>query len=221
MPARFCYIFVADWRAHNFDSYRQSNHIKYILKRGAKIDDLLPVTINHLGSVPYRDFALIKIAAGINDLTAFTDTTSASGKRVLKRSDLTPEQVITKLKKFKESLFSAHFNSIVTFVSIPPASCRKFQAYKYKNLDTPILSDEDLASNQTSLDQAVNTVNSFIHSANREPQFGITPRSLSWHTSVRKKSKRRKRSGQYSVTLRNDFARLYDGLHAVSVLKFD
>ena len=106
---------------------------------------------------------------------------------------------------------------MILIVTIALASFAKFQACN--NLRSPILTEDELRCNQTQLDSLLDQVNVRIRAFNNKLQLGISARTLSWHTSVRKPSKRRTRSGAYNTSLRNDFSQLYDGLHAKSTLK--
>ena len=190
--------------------------IDFVIQRGAKIDDLLLPTATKLRSYDPLDFTIIKLAAGINDLTEFVYTAHSRSK-VLKKSDLTLDGFFAKLYRYKQQILACRPLTIISIVTIPSASFSKFQASR--NLSSPILSDEELISNQKQLDSLLDQANARIREFNAELQLGISTRTLSWHTSVRKPSKRRTRSGKYNTSLRNDFSPLYDGLHAISSLK--
>ena len=157
----------------------------------------------------------VKLAAGINDLTVFTESTHSRAK-VLQKSDLSLDGLFAKYTNFKQQVLGCRATAIVSFVTIPPASFAKFQASK--SLSVPILSEADLTYNQKQLDFLLEQANARIRALNSELQLGVSSRTLSWHTSIRKSSKRKNRSGHYT-TLRNDFSHLYDGLHAKSDLK--
>ena len=159
---------------------------------------------------------MIRLAAGINDLTNFT--TSPCGKRVLQRSSVQPVDLIETFKTFEETIRERHPTLILSITTIPPASFAAFQACR--ELHTPILSQERLSTDQQDLNNTVDAVNAFITNHSKQFQQGVIPRTLCWHRDVRKATKRRHKNGKIAKTiLRNNFTHLYDGLHAKTYLK--
>ena len=136
---------------------------------------------------------------------------------MLKQSATTADQLIAEYFRFKKRIVECRPCVVLSLVSIPTASFSKFQCSK--NLRECIISDDLLQLYQTDLDSVLDSFNTRIKFFNQELQLGIATRTLSWHTSVRKSSKRKTRSGTYNTKLRNSFSPLYDGLHAVSGLK--
>ena len=125
--------------------------------------------------------------------------------------------LFAKFYRYKQRVLACRPLTIISIATIPSASFSNFQASK--QLSSPILSAAELRSNQKQLDSLLDQANARIRKFNCELQLGICTRTLSWHTSVRKPSKRKGRSGKYNTVLRNDFSQLYDGLHAISSLK--
>lgn len=199
-------LFVSDSRACNFNRYRNSSEIDFIIQRGAKISDLSQLVLSKLRTYRSDHYILLKFAAGINDFTTFTRR-NREGKRTLTRSDKTAHNVLAQLLELKQQIISCHHNIIVTFVTIPPASFRKFQEHR----QVTIFNDTELLQLQRELDQQIDVINSAIIAENKNLQLNIVPRTLSWHTSIRQPTQRRK--------YRNKFSKLYDGLHACSDLK--
>ena len=220
MPVQVHQLLVADSRAYSFDQYTHppfSNlSVDFVIQRGAKIDDLVLPTVTKLRSYDPLDFTVIKLAAGINDLTEFVYTVHSRSK-VLKKSDLSLDGFFARLYRFKQQIQACRPLTIVSIVTIPLASFSKFQASRH--LSSPVLSVEELITNQKQLDSLLDQANARIREFNNELQLGMSTRTLSWHTSVRKPSKRKTRTSKHNKSLRNDFSQLYDGLHATSTLK--
>ncbi len=134
----------------------------------------------------------------------------------MQRSDISLDDLFAKFNRFKRQVLASRPTTAISIVTIPPVSFARFQATKH--LSSPILTESELKHNQRQLDLLLDQANARIRSVNTELQFGFSTRTLSWHTSVRKPSKRKNRSSYYT-SLRNDFSQLYDGLHAKSTLK--
>lgn len=187
----------------------------FIVRRGGTIQDLLPLTLARLRQYNEEDWVILKLAAGINNLTKLVNT-GHRGKRVLVRSSVSADDILSLLLNFKEEVINIRPTTVVSFVTVPTASFAKFQ--EFRHLASPFLSEEAILSNQTDLDAVLDTVNIRIAEANAV-QHGVIPRTLSWHASIRRKSKRRNKSGRLRADLRTRLGQLYDGLHAVSTLK--
>lgn len=216
-------VFVADSRAYSFDRYTQpslpgegSRKVHYIIKRGARVRDLFEPTLSKLRQFQQEDFVIVRVAAGINDLTELFSTPQHN-KRVLRRSTVTSGDLLVEFNHFRSACLRVHTKSIIIITTIPPASFARFQ--QSKGLNHPILSEEQLKQNQADLDSTLDTVNSAIKSLNQEAQHGLVFTTLCWHTTIRKPTKRKSRSGRHTRTIRNDFSSLYDGLHAKSTTK--
>lgn len=212
-------LFLADSRAHNFNKYPKlpdySFTVDIISIRGAKIYNLVGPGVRKLHSYNTSDQIIVRLAAGVNDLTTFVYD-SLHNKRVLKPSQHTADSLFSELMKFKEAIISARQNTIVLFTTIPTASLAKFQ--NSKKLRVQILSDNDLHIYQHELDATIDDINSQIIRHNKVMQHGVVLRTLCWHSSIRK-SARRNRRGKTTHIVRNHFAHLYDGLHGDSKLK--
>lgn len=220
MSAVLRYLFVADSRAYSFDSYPppagNTITVDFVIVRGATVEQLLHHTLPKLRTYGEGDIIIIKLAAGINDLLEFKRTSHAKVK-VLKRSSASGETLLSSFRTFKQRVLDCRRGVFLSIATIATASFSKFQASKH--LDKPILGEDLLKQYQNDLDITLDFVNAQIKILNCEQLFGIPSHTLSWHTSTRKSTKRRTRSGKYTVKIRNHFALLYDGLHAVSGLK--
>ena len=216
-PVVHC-LFVADSRAHNFDHYTRPSEfasldLAYIIRRGSKLGDLLQLTLAKLKSYNRQDYLLIKVAAGINNLTKFAYDSSRRN-RVLTVNPLSADDLVNILEDFKAQILAARPRTLVSFCTIPTASLKKFQTIK--KLATPILSEPDLTTAQVYLDQVLDEVNSRIVALNRSTY------TVSLHTYIRRSSIRKSltSSGSHKrKTIRSNFSHLYDGLHATSYLK--
>lgn len=219
MPRRIHFLFAADSRAYSFDQYKKpadiSCHVHFIIKRGAVVEDLISPTLAKIRRWGIDDVIIIRLAAGINNLTELYSL-FPNTKKVLRRSTVTADDLLHQFAQFKRAVHRVRPNALVGLTTIAPASFARFQTYK--QLAVPILDDEALQTNQQELDSIIDTVNATIKTINTTPQHGFTLRTLSWHTAVRKTTKRR---GRYHINyaVRNNFAPLYDGLHAKSTLK--
>ena len=113
-------LFLADSRAHNFIKYPKlpdyAFTVDLITIRGAKIYNLVGPAIRKLQSYNTADQTIIRLAAGVNDLTAFVYD-SLHEKRVLKPSQHTADSLFSELLKFKEAILSARPNTIVLFTA--------------------------------------------------------------------------------------------------------
>ena len=91
MSSKVRQLFVADSRAFLFDHYSRppscNLNVDFVIIRGAKIDDLILPTLAKLRSYSDSDVIIVKLAAGIYDLTVFTESTHSRAK-VLQKSDL-------------------------------------------------------------------------------------------------------------------------------------
>ena len=215
------FLFVADSRGNKFSKYSKPKDkafhftIDFITLRGAKIYNLVGPTIRRLSSYGAKDVVVVRLAAGINDLTTFVyDVTHEY--RVLKSSNHTSDSLFQELSNFENAILTARANTLVTFTTIPPASFAKFQTSK--KLRVPIIPQADIQKFQHNHDSIIDEVNEKIISHNSIPQGGVLLRSLSWHNTIRKVEKRT-RHGKTTSNKRNHFAHLYDGLHGDSKLK--
>ena len=219
MAKNIRYLFVSDSRGFSFDKYRKpadtNIDVDFIILRGATISDLLTAILTRLRRYSADDYIIIKLAAGINDLLTFVYDSEAGG-RVLKRSAAGSEQVLAEIRRFKQRVLAFRPFALVSFVTIPTASFRKFQASK--KLRKPILDEADLLRYQLDLDTELDEINKCLRDINAETQHGISPKHLIWHTAVRKPVKR-KPGHVHQRVKSNNFSALYDGLHAKATVK--
>ena len=213
-------LYVADSRARGFDRYSppSDSHITitYIIKRGATVQQLLPLVLHRLRQWNDRRFIIIRVAAGINNLTdLYTPAQSTGSTKVLIRSQVSSQDLIAIFKTFKSAILQLRQKAIVIFSTIPPASFAKFQ----ESRSVSYLPRDTLHNYQCDLNATIDIVNDEIKTLNHQFQHGISFHTLSLHTTIRKPTKRRRRSGNRRESIRNDFAPLYDGLHAKSHVK--
>ncbi|KAJ8045933.1 hypothetical protein HOLleu_09054 [Holothuria leucospilota] len=207
------------YNSHNFDRYIRpaeynTLNLAYIIRRGAKLGELLQLTLAKLQTYNQSDYLIVKVAAGINNLTKFVYD-SGKRNRVLTVSQLSADNLVSILEDFRSRILAARPGTIVSFCTIPTASLKKFQ--DCKNLQAPILSESDLTTAQVYLDQVLDEVNSRIIALNSG-----TSHTVSLHSDIRRSSIRRSstipREGR-RTTIRSKVNLLYDGLHATSNVK--
>ena len=78
--------------------------------------DLILPTLAKLRSYSDSDFIIVKLAAGINDLTVFTESTHSRAK-VLQKSDLSLDGLFAKYTNFKQQVLGCRATAIVSFVT--------------------------------------------------------------------------------------------------------
>ena len=215
-------VVVADSRAHNFDAYKKpieedflmQYRIDYCVARGATIADLRTEVLDRLKYKRSRYPIIIKIAAGINNLT---QKTPHEGSSVLKPNLV---DISTELLSLRDEIKKSH-KAVVTFITIPPAIFDVSQQYKLDNgvIKSSLYSTRELASFQTAHNEAVKDLNKQIKRWNAATQEDITPQTASWDNIVLRPTKRRQSSGYHRSTSRLDRKSLYDGLHGTSVTK--
>ena len=111
--------------------------------------------------------------------------------------------------------------AVVGFVTIPTLSFVKYRDSKSDKEQRSFLpTDEQLEIDQNKLDKELIVLNTDIKVENSRKQSGLLKvcYTVSWHYTVSKQSIRKRRSGSRKV-IRNNFANLYDGLHATHSLK--
>lgn len=225
-------ILLADSRAHNFEYYNRSelNHkinLHCVTLRGAKIDDLNKTGIDHIKTANKTRPLLICIAAGINNLTKFKRD---NNKKTLIPQKVTAEEIFAKLKNLKTHIKRIRGDAYVQIAHIPTLSYRKYN--KYLSQKVELTSDDELTikddetdieylDEQNYTDSIVDEINKRIFDENSKPQSaaeqGAPP--LFWNRDVRRISKRKQRGGNNRTQIRNNFCKLYDGLHATHELK--
>lgn len=196
----------------------QANSVvfKYVIVRGATIRELINPAVQELREAPQNWPVVVKIAAGINDVTQLI--TTEQGK-VIVSSNKSSEDIIQELVRFKRILQEYREDALVGFVTIPTACVGKFQ--QYQNNRVTLLSDLAISVEQLRIERLVRRVNTKILAANSVYQYGPqgTPRQVYWHSTITRPSKRRDLDGNQVTARRNNERYLYDGLHAISSIK--
>lgn len=234
-------ILVGDSRLHGFDRFRYENfRFRSVIKSGAVVETLIEETLSVLRE--YKDTnrsIIVKIACGINEFTKFDYHNY--GKDLRLRSNVSYRTVLDKLKQFKDTIKREVPTAVVGFVTIPTLSFvnyrehisqkykeerrrqtkeskhkgRKSERYRKSNV-----TDEELQKDQETLDNELLCLNTSLKLENSRKQRGLLKGcyTISWHNSISKESRRKRRSGTRKV-IRNNFSELYDGLHPSRSLK--
>lgn len=211
---------MADSRALNFEHYGQPSQFKthYVVERGARIRDLMQPTIAKLRTIHRDTTVVVKIAAGINDITRIVRT---EHDKFLRPSTRSADEIFIELCTFKDLLKRERRNILVGLVTIPTVSVRKYAEINGYRATEEL--ERDFSQDQREIDDNLQTINYRIRGENRQPQldFPRGPRTVSWHSSVTRKSFRKSRNKNKpgKPTTRSSFGQLYDGIHAVSQLK--
>lgn len=216
-------ILVGDSRICGFDSLEYPD-VKFesIIKRGAVIDDLREETLELIEKYKNVDRTIIvKIACGINEFTKFKEGENYRDLRY--RSGVSNTEVLGKLKSLKQDIKTVRPGTIVGFVTVPTLSFRKYRDYRNKSkrhAKKSKVGDSDLYRDQEKLDNKLALLNASLKFENSRHQVGVSKGcfTVSWHNTVTKRSTRKRRSGS-RVVIRNNFDKLYDGLHANRELK--
>lgn len=215
---------MGDSRLWGVDNYAKPKdvNIEFVLRRGAKIEELVDPTVDLLKEQRFKaaDIVVVKVAAGINNLT-FID--SHKSGREISRSSTTDLALFNKIKDFKQKIKEVCPNALVGFATIPTLSFKKNIEYRIRkgNLVKSKHTKHEIDHIQNELDETVGKVNTRIKLENSNRQVGHRKGCLtvSLHRDVAKQTKRRNRSGRLRVIEKNSFKQLYDGLHAESSLK--
>ena len=207
-------LLIADSRAWGFDRYQNQPtdySLNYIVKRGARINDLKSETKRWIRNVGNDRVIFVKIALGINDLLTFKHN---HVEKTIVNSSTTAPVVLEKLIAFRQSILNECPRAVVGFVTIPTVS---FEKYQYtKCIQTTILSNTQLAHEQQELDRKLDWINSKLV---RENDLTTHVFSVSWHTSIRRSSLVRRRNGTHRRVIKSQCKHLYDGLHGDQELK--
>lgn len=217
-------IIVGDSRLAGFQRYSSPTdlQLKFVIRRGARVADLVEPTLEAVRAVRGANILIVKIACGINNFTEFV--THPNG-RELTYAGVTGDHVYSELKELKREIKEIKPKALVGFVTVPTLSFAK-------NIESRIISNRlreskysttEVAGLQTALDEQISILNIRLKFENSVHQAGHRKgcRTISWHRYITKLSKRkRSRTAKHSRTVvRNNFTKLYDGLHAVSELK--
>lgn len=218
--SRINVVIVGDSRITGFEAYSRRElsrrvRIFFIAQRGAKIDDLCRPTIELIRSLPLHEPVIVKLAAGINNLTQFKNIRQ---NNTLVSSRITRAEVFQELISFKQTIKRSARVVLVGIVNIPVLSFEKYHNYKGYGR---VLTRREIDHEQLRVEQILDQVNKDIERENGYYQTGFVrgPRSVYWDRTVRRSSKRRNRDNHMVTTVRSHFRYLYDGLHATSYLK--
>ena len=215
-------LLIGDSRSYGFSRYKQPKKLNtdYVVVRGAKVEDLVAPSLEKVKNTRSDLPIFVKIACGINNLTKFK---VHDGGKELKPSECPSSELIGKLASFKKKIKEIRPDSLVGFVTIPTLSIEKYNTHLRNRglLWDPELSKSGLEAAQKTVDSALDDVNAWIKRENCEKQANHNRgcRTVSWHNTITKRSKVKRKSGQYKIVFKKDYKLLYDGLHAVSYVK--
>ena len=221
-------LLAGDSRLCGFDSFNYEHFcFRYVIKRGAVIEDLVNETLSILREYKRTDRSIIvKIACGINEFTKFEH--HKEGKDLRLKSDVSSRTVFNRLKSLKEKIKTELPTAVVGFITVPTLSFINYRdflrlnprSYKRSGRETRSASDKELQADQAKLDKELTLLNADIKLENSRKQSGLLKGcyTISWHNSISKVSIRKRRSGSRKV-VRNNFADLHDGLHPKNSLK--
>ncbi|MES9885082.1 MAG: hypothetical protein ABW185_29925 [Sedimenticola sp.] len=219
MPLKTALLFVGDSRAHGFDRYDcpQKVTVHFVIKRGARVDDLVAPTLTKLQSLYSYDIVIVKIACGINNFTQFVKRNNVKD---LVESAATERSVFNELVEFKKAIKHCCPKALVGFVTIPTLSFVKYRDTRVGKEHSQY-SDRELSIFQSEVDGKLKSLNIRIKLENSTRQSGFETgcRTVSWHNSITRQSRRKRRDGTSRTVTRTCFNQLYDGLHAVRPLK--
>lgn len=197
--------------------------INFVIRRGARVNDLIDPTLELISSVNKNiaDILIVKIACGINNFTSFVHH---EGGTELRYSGVCGKDVFDDLRSFKLKIKAKKPDALVGFITVPTLSFKKNIEFRLKNgkLRNSKFNECELSEFQSKLDYEISSLNSYIKLENSSKQEGHNRgcRTISWHRSITKESKRRRNKNAVSRTVtRNNFNPFYDGLHPTIDLK--
>ncbi|MES9880249.1 MAG: hypothetical protein ABW185_05135 [Sedimenticola sp.] len=186
------------------------------------MNDLVSPTLDLLRSRNYKqcDILAVKIAAGINDLIK---SVRHDGGRQLTLSGVTEKKVFEKLQNFKSEIKSVCPNALVGFATIPSLSFKDNNRHKRDNgeLVESLFTEAEIEEQQRKINADICDINKRIKLENstRQQNHERGCLTVSLHSEIEKKSRRRNRGGKLREVTQYKFAKLYDGLHGKSDLK--
>jgi hypothetical protein len=218
MSYKFHTIVASDSRAKDFLHWRPPNEELYlthnIICRGARIDRVGSSIHSCLRRIPVTDIVVVRICAGINELTYKSH--HDGGVEIT----LQPYQnLLQHILQLKESIRKAHPKSLVGIATIPPIN---FKIAQHHYIDKGLLSkphqtEEDLKKSQEKLNATIAEINARIIIENKInqyiPELGTAiPTQLFLHqdilkTSIKKTGRRRR------IRIHIQDTTLPDGIH--------
>ena len=218
-----CVLF-SDSRGNNFGDatkYDIPTDIKvdFVCVRGANIERLTAVALDYLREQPLTGCLLfVKIAAGINDLLF---KCVHPGGVEIDISDISADEVIDKLKLFREKIKGLYPDCLCGFVTIPTAHIQT--AFETNSrLTFSKFSDDERESKQKLLNEKINLINSTIRFENYTHQSNHFRGcyNVDWaETIIKPCLKRRHKNAPPRHSFRHMYGKLYDGLHGNSDVK--
>lgn len=217
-------IIVGDSRLAGFQHYSSNTdlQLQFVIRRGAQVADLVHPTLQTVRNVHKIGVLVVKISCGINNFTKFI---SHRDGRELTYAGITADNVFSQLHDFKRKIKEIRPDALVGFVTVPTLSFAKNikSRIESRKLVKSKFTEADIKEVQQSLDEQIQLLNIKLKFENSVRQAGHKKgcRTVSWHSYITKcsKRKRNKLARRSRTVIRNNFSKLYDGLHAVSDLK--
>jgi hypothetical protein len=212
-------IIVADSRGKIFLQKKPPNEHLYqtynIVIRGARISHLLQDTICRLKSISKEDIKIVKLCAGINEITK--KIRHKSGSEIV--VDL--EQCLWQhILEYKSAIRVNYPNALVGICTIPPVDLNaSLEHYKQKGwLKESVIGEEDRIYQQQQITETLTHINHLIVTENKKPQHipqvgDITPSQFFFHQEVERTYTRKRKDGSRRTTKHIRTNSLSDGVH--------
>lgn len=205
---RFLLLVVGDSRCKLFEDFeiserngRRSYDVHYCIKRGARIEDLIESAVNFLERIDSNRLVIVKVAAGINNLTVLDRLT-----REISPSNTTAQAILNDLVRLKNAIQLCHPKCLVSFCTIPPVNFRVYAEYQQKKGGSYGSKPEQTLRAYT--DQVIAKVveiNRAIKITNSISQLGVSLNTASFHSNCLQD----KPNNKHRIVVKS----MYDGLH--------
>lgn len=181
-------ILLADSRARGFTNLDQGKFytydVHYVVRPGYTIRDLTADALTLVRNIsPDNTTLLIKIAAGINNLTLKINRRRAYE---IAPSTATANTVLAELVNLKRAIKEIRPDAIVSYMTIPPVNFIQQLSYwqEKRCLPFPIYTQEERLEFQEAHEIIVSDINQNIKELNYNEQRGIHCQTSSWHSAV-------------------------------------
>ena len=172
-------LVVSDSRGKKFgDLYQEFQdggnryEFDHICVRGAKINDLIEPTIERVKDEFSKRYIIIKLAAGINDLT----------KKEIGLANITPQEVFRKLTYFKTCVKEYHRRSVISYCTVAPANLVAQQSHAVSvGRYHKHRSEEELRRLTGILIETIRDLNENINTSHKNKQYGVAPQIVALH----------------------------------------
>jgi hypothetical protein len=212
-------LIVTDSRGKIFVEKEPENQDLYItyniVVSGARIPQLLSETLVRLSTFPTKDIFMVRLGAGINELTKKIHHENGC-EVVLNEHPSLWENVLS----FKDEIRRTHPNTLVSLCTIPPVdfeACHKFYIQRGW-LKKSILTESSRKAQQEELKSILTHTNHLISVENKKEQLVkgagfVTPSQLYFHQEIERTFTKRKKDGTKKTTKHIRQDTLVDGIH--------